>query len=161
MDFKLRLFSCLVTLSLAKCNQFYFPDNMPKAPLLNTSQPIVPDFTAIKGSPEYETVIDSIISEGIAKTTLAINRVILETSRSNYDNIVFAPVSISGKIFIVLIYTRDLSEPFISNFFFYYKYLITLYRVCVYILYLLILHLFIIRLCLLLKTNIQLNKIGN
>lgn len=47
-----------------------------------------------RGSEDYLTVVDRVISRGILKLSLGLDRATLESSR---ENVIFSPVSVAGK----------------------------------------------------------------
>ncbi|CAG9822523.1 unnamed protein product [Phaedon cochleariae] len=61
------------------------------------------NLTALRGTPQYERYVDQIISMGIAKFTLEINRDLLRQRSSEHDNVVFAPMSIASALALVLL----------------------------------------------------------
>lgn len=63
----------------------------------------VENLTALRGTLEYEKRVDNIISSGILKLAVAIEKTLLETSSNNYENIVIAPVSIAGILIILIL----------------------------------------------------------
>ncbi|XP_045480349.1 serine protease inhibitor 28Dc [Harmonia axyridis] len=56
-----------------------------------------------RGTPEYEAFVTEAISSGLMKLTVAINKVITNQSRNQYNNIVFAPVSVAASLALVLL----------------------------------------------------------
>lgn len=51
-----------------------------------------------RGTPEYQQFVTNAISTGLIKLTMAVNKVIKQQSRNQYNNIVFAPVSMAGML---------------------------------------------------------------
>lgn len=51
-----------------------------------------------RGTENYEHLVDSVISRGILKLTLGLDRATLSNSGQTSDNIVFSPISVAGKI---------------------------------------------------------------
>lgn len=49
-----------------------------------------------RGTESYEHLVDSVISRGILKLTLALDRATLTNSGQSSDNIVFSPISVAG-----------------------------------------------------------------
>lgn len=49
-----------------------------------------------RGTDSYEHLVDSVISRGILKLTLALDRATLQNSGKSTDNIVFSPISVAG-----------------------------------------------------------------
>lgn len=52
-----------------------------------------------RGTESYEHLVDSVISRGILKLTLALDRATLSNSGQSSDNIVFSPISVAGTYF--------------------------------------------------------------
>lgn len=50
-----------------------------------------------RGTENYEDLVDSVISRGILKLTLGLDRATLSNSGQTSDNIVFSPISVAGK----------------------------------------------------------------
>lgn len=79
--------------------QVYFPEEVEASPQMQNS-PFIPsniNLTEIRGTTLYEKYVERIISGGITKLTLAINKVLLQNKSGSRNNIVFAPMSIAGK----------------------------------------------------------------
>lgn len=55
-----------------------------------------------RGTENYEDLVDSVISRGILKLTLALDRATLSTYGQSSDNIVFSPISVAGTYFCFL-----------------------------------------------------------
>lgn len=49
-----------------------------------------------RGTENYEHLVDSVISRGMLKLTLALDRATLSNSGQSSDNIVFSPISVAG-----------------------------------------------------------------
>ncbi|CAH0561227.1 unnamed protein product [Brassicogethes aeneus] len=81
--------------------QMYPQAALASAPL----SPMIPtkNLSTIRGTQEYEQAVDQIISNGILKTTLAINKVIASSAKDHARNIVFAPMSITGALALILL----------------------------------------------------------
>ncbi|KAJ8919515.1 hypothetical protein NQ315_002136 [Exocentrus adspersus] len=83
----------------------FFPDE--QGGLINTDNSIkLPpnlNLTEIRGTTIYENFVDKIIAGGISKLTLAINKALLHQTSSDKENVVFAPVSISGALALILL----------------------------------------------------------
>ncbi|XP_044748515.1 serine protease inhibitor 28Dc isoform X2 [Coccinella septempunctata] len=56
-----------------------------------------------RGTPEYELFVTNAISTGLMKLTVAVNKVITSQSSNQYNNIVFAPVSMAASLALVLL----------------------------------------------------------
>ncbi|KAL3267200.1 hypothetical protein HHI36_011336 [Cryptolaemus montrouzieri] len=56
-----------------------------------------------RGTQAYEKFVNHAISSGLMTFTLAVKKVITNQSRKQYDNIVFAPVSMAGSLALVLL----------------------------------------------------------
>lgn len=86
----------------------YFPEETPAASSQSENRAEIPgniNLTEIRGTTMYEKYVEQLISGGIAKLTLAINKVLLQGRSGSRDNVVFAPMSIGGEyknLFIVL-----------------------------------------------------------
>lgn len=87
--------------------QLYFPDEksggfvqMNKE---GQSNPIFStNLTQLRGTTIYEQFIDKIISSGILKLTLAMEKALITTSPNNYESVVFAPVNIAGIVIYLI-----------------------------------------------------------
>lgn len=76
----------------------YFPEEIISSSFDNKADiPSKFNLTEIRNTTLYESYVEQIISESIAKLMLAINKVLIEGRSPTKDNIVFGPVSISGK----------------------------------------------------------------
>lgn len=75
----------------------YFPVEVAEASQAGSVVPGNINLTEIRGTTLYERYVAQIISGGITKLTLAINKVLLQSRSSTKDNIVFAPMSIGCK----------------------------------------------------------------
>lgn len=88
-------------------DQLYFPEESNSQNYNpNFQSPVFQDgLTELRqrNSTKYELYVDQIISGGIAKLTLAINRAFLDVISKRQENLVFAPVSIGGKTKILQI----------------------------------------------------------
>lgn len=98
---------------LLEC-QLYFPDdnggfmqmtpeNSEYLPSFQPNSPSIKNLTALRGTSEYEKRVDAIISSGILKLAVAIEKTLLQTTSGNYENIVTAPVSIAGVLMILIL----------------------------------------------------------
>lgn len=78
----------------------YFPVEIEASQNIE-SGPLVPsniNLTEIRGTTLYDKYVEKIITAGITKLTLAVNKVLLQSKSSSSHNIVFAPMSIAGKL---------------------------------------------------------------
>ncbi|XP_044254319.1 serine protease inhibitor 28Dc [Tribolium madens] len=88
--------------------QLYFPDEktggyvqMQKE---GQSEAILPtNLTELRGTTLYEQFVDKIVSSGILKLTVAMEKALIASSPNNYESIVFAPVNIAGALALVLL----------------------------------------------------------
>ncbi|RZC34043.1 serpin B12 [Asbolus verrucosus] len=91
--------------------QLYFPDDNTGGYVqmqnLGQSAPAAPsinNLTILRDTSAYEQYVDKIISAGILKLTLAVEKAMIATSgTNNYDSIVYAPVSIAAALALVLL----------------------------------------------------------
>ncbi|KAJ8949612.1 hypothetical protein NQ318_007374 [Aromia moschata] len=79
----------------AQDNKIYFPDDD------MTDIEIRANLSEIRGTQLYDQHIEQIMSEGISKLTLAINKILLQFGHK--ENHVFAPVSIAAALALVLL----------------------------------------------------------
>lgn len=89
--------SMVFNLSNTQGGILYFPEEIAAAPQAGSIVPGNINLTEIRGTTLYESYVEQIISGGIAKLTLAINKVLLQSRSNTRDNIVFAPMSIGCK----------------------------------------------------------------
>lgn len=97
----LKIFLTITIVFNVSCAQemVFFPEEI-AASSINENREIIPgniNLTEIRGTTMYESYVEKVISSGIAKLTLAINKVLLHGRSGNHHNIVFAPLSIGGK----------------------------------------------------------------
>lgn len=97
----LRMFLILTTTFHLNCAQdsVYFPQEIEDSQHIE-SGPLVPaniNLTEIRGTNVYEKYVERVITGGITKLTLAVNKVLLQGTSTGSHNIVFAPISIAGK----------------------------------------------------------------
>lgn len=104
------IFLPIVLSNIYNNTQIYFPDDVRFTPKRASqaggfAAPQAPSFSqafgAISPTPTYEQYVDQLISKGIAKLTLAINKVYQE--KSIEDNVVFAPLNIAAALALVLL----------------------------------------------------------
>ncbi|KAK9886887.1 hypothetical protein WA026_019145 [Henosepilachna vigintioctopunctata] len=69
-----------------------------------------------RGTPEYDRYVDRIISTGLVKLTLAMKKVITRQAEDQYNNIVFAPVSMAASLALVLLGANGKTYQEISTF---------------------------------------------
>lgn len=91
------IFCCFV-LPLFCAQEIHFPNDFDRA--ANVTQ-VLAD---LRGTNVYENLVDNIISGGVLKLTLAMNRAVLSNSGSSQgnDNLVYSPVSVAGTCSITI-----------------------------------------------------------
>lgn len=95
----LRIFFIFTIVFHLNYAQVYFPQEIETSQHIE-SGPLVPaniNLTEIRGTTVYEQYVEQIITGGITKLTLAINKILLQSKSRDCHNIVFAPMSIAGK----------------------------------------------------------------
>lgn len=73
-----------------------------------------------RGTENYEDLVDSVISRGILKLTLALDRATLSNIEQTSDNIVFSPISVAGN-FLFFDFSHIYFEFTVYLFFFNYE----------------------------------------
>lgn len=90
---------CLL-FSLQNAQEFYFPTDISEVLQEGGENNITRILSELRGTNEYEKFVDNIISKGVLRLTLAMDRAAITNSRyfSDSENIVYSPVSIAGKL---------------------------------------------------------------
>lgn len=85
--------------SMQNAQEFYFPSDTSEALQLGGKNNVTQILTELRGTSEYEKFVDNIISRGVLRLTLAIDRAAASNSKffSDRNNVVYSPVSIAGK----------------------------------------------------------------
>nr|CAH7736634.1 unnamed protein product [Callosobruchus chinensis] len=73
------------------------------------------NLAALRGTPEYGMQIEQIISAGNTKLALEVNKAILQQARQANNNIVFAPVSVTVALALVLLGAKGKTFEEVSN----------------------------------------------
>lgn len=90
--FIFRMLTPLFFFSTLLAQEIYFPSDDEQSSTSNITKLL----ELKRGTDSYEYLVDSVISRGILKLTLALDRATLSNSGQSSDNIVFSPISVAG-----------------------------------------------------------------
>lgn len=96
MYHSVRVLAFALTFKLIFAQEFI---HFPQDALDMSADNVTSTLAELRGTTVYEKFVDNIISGGITKLTLAVDRASLKNSgRIHNENIVFSPVSIAGTV---------------------------------------------------------------
>ncbi|VEN63153.1 unnamed protein product [Callosobruchus maculatus] len=100
----------LSLLPILNSQYIHFPTDQENEAFSSTA-----DLAALRGTPEYGMQIEQIISTGNTKLALAVNKALLQQASRENDNIVFAPVSVTVALALVLLGAKGKTFEEVSN----------------------------------------------